>query len=47
MDPVAVSEFDWFRINISDNLNWDTILINAFVNVNENFSKSVRRLLSS
>ena len=32
---------------MSDNLNWDIILINAFVSVNENSSAGVRRLLSN
>ena len=47
IDPMAASEFDWFGINMSGNLDWDIILTNAFVNVNKNFSKSVRRLLSN
>ena len=47
MDPIAISEFDWFRIDISGNLNWDVIFVNAFVSVNENFLKSVKRLLGN
>ena len=45
VDFVAVSEFDWFGINVSGNLDWDVIFISASVNVGENFLKGVRRLL--
>ena len=44
---IAVSEFDWFRIDISGNFNWDVIFTSASVNVSENFLKGVRRLLGS
>ena len=47
MDPVAALKFDWFKINMSGNLNWDVIFINVSVNVNKIFSKSVKCLLSS
>ena len=45
VDPVVVLEFDWFGINVSGDFNWDVIFAGAFVNVNENFSEGVRRLL--
>ena len=45
MDLVAILKFDWFRINMSGDLNWDAIFTGASVNVSEIFSKSVRRLL--
>ena len=45
MDPVTVSEFDWFRMDISGDFDWDVIFVNVFISVNENFLKSVRRLL--
>ena len=44
---MAVSEFDWFRMDMSGNLNWDVIFVNASVNVNENFLKGVIRLLGN
>ena len=46
MDPMAASEFDQFRMDMSGNLNWDVIFISVSVSVNENFLKGVRRLLS-
>ena len=46
VDPVAVLEFDWFRIDVSGDFNWDVIFISAFISVNKNFLKGVRRLLS-
>ena len=43
----AVSEFNWFRIDMSGDFNWDAILTSASVSVSKNFSKGVRRLLGS
>ena len=40
------TEIDWLTLKTSDNLDWNTILINAFVGISENFLKSVKRLLS-
>ena len=45
VDPIAALKFNWFKINVSGNLDWDVIFVNVFVSVNENFSKGVRRLL--
>ena len=47
VDLIAISEFNWFGINISGNLNWDVIFAGVFVNVSENFLKGVRRLLGN
>ena len=47
VDPIAVSEFNWFKINMSGNLNWDVIFVNISVSVNENSLESVRRLLGN
>ena len=47
VDPMAASEFNWFKINMSGDFNWDVIFINASVNVSKNFSKGVRRLLGN
>ena len=46
VDFMVVSEFDWFRIDVSGDFNWDAIFAGASVNVGENFSEGVRRLLS-
>ena len=38
------TEIDWSTLKTSDNLDWDAILINAFVGVNKNFLISVKHL---
>ena len=44
---MAASEFDWFRMDMSGDFNWDAIFINVSVNVNKKILKGVRRLLSN
>ena len=47
IDPMAISEFNWFGINMSGNFNWDVIFVNASVNVGKSFLKGVKRLFNS
>ena len=44
VDFTAVSEFDWFKMDVSGDFDWDVIFAGASVSVGENFLKGVRRL---
>ena len=47
MDSITTLKFDWSKIDVSGNLNWDAIFINVSVNVSKKFLEGVRRLLGS